>query len=1126
MNNLFKKTLLAELFLTLFATPFALALTLPKVPLIAGSSVEPNMMMLLDSSGSMKNIVVEETEYAEGYSGPYDQGYSSDYTYTCDSGHVFSGNVYLKVADYGNGTAYFSKDRDYTDLTGSGGWKKNYQFGNSGSDKKCFDNDTNYTASLYAFTGSSVRHPANNGTASYTGHYLNWYFNSATGGFTGGQKDNTFTRMQVTHTVASSLVGDLDDIRVGLAKYNGSDGAKVLVDIASVETQRSTLTTQINNITHSGNTPLVESLQDLGWYYRAGYTGNLTLHAGGVGGTEVVDSANDIFTPHGSNTTTPGSGTTVIQNWCQQNFIVAMTDGQPTSDGDISSRLQNYSTAENGVDVVQAMYETDLRPDIDHDNGDEYTNKVETYLIGFGGAVSGSTLLTNMATAGGTSFYTASSSAGLIDVFNDVVQNIAAKTSAMSSVSFNANDLSTGTALYTATFDTSWSSTFSSYSVSEAGVVSSTANWDAAEKLDTLFNPWVSAGPTNIEVTGEDDISDRNIFTYNSDADTRSGVVFSYANFANLSDAQKADLYKGSDADGDGNSTDDNDDAEALINYIYGDNDNNVGTSATNYRSRSSRLGDIVNSTSVYVEAPTLNWPDYSTNNKFGTSAKSYSEFKNVTAANRTPMTYVGANDGMLHGFNAELTGADAGQEKLAYIPGIIASNADDAGMHYLASQNYAHQFYVDLTPIVSDVFIDKDGVAANRDWHSVLIGGLRAGGKGIFALDITDPSQFTSSAENAEDLVLWEFSSADDADFGYSYSRPTVAMMSNGKWAVITGNGYKSTDEKASLFILFVEEGADGTWDTGDYIKIPTNNQTSNGLSTPKVVDLNQDGVADYIYAGDLQGNMWAFDVTDTTDTANWKVSYGTSSDPKPLFTANNGSKNQPITSAPKVVKNTYTSGGSPNLLVFFGTGQYLETNDVTSNLDVMSYYGVQDNGGGDKSRSDLTSRTLITKAATASTGRTRSLTGSNWNGSSGWYFDLVDRATTTSTAIELGERVFTDSTIENEILYMYTNTPSGSVCSSGGTSWTLTIDFKTGQQASYNTLDVDGDGVVTAGSDGDSSMGVENTTGLKVNEGGPVIIDNNIFGVSTAPEVERLATENGGSSDVGRFSWEEMIR
>ena len=208
--------------------------------------------------------------------------------------------------------------------------------------------------------------------------------------------------------------------------------------------------------------------------------------------------------------------------------------------------------------------------------------------------------------------------------------------------------------------------------------------------------------------------------------------------------------------------------------------------------------------------------------------------------------------------------------------------------------------------------------------WHTVLIGRLGAGGQGTFALDITDPTSFSTSN------FLWEFTDANDADLGYTFGRAVVKKLNNGQWAAIFGNGYNSADLDGRvgnghgvLFIVNVKTGA--------LIKKIDAGSSSEGLSTPYLYDADGDNKVDWIYAGDVAGNLWKFDVRSSSEAA-WTA--------KLLFAAGN---TQPITSSPITLENP--NGG---VLVLFGTGRYLGHTDAgvdPNNLPkTQTYYAIWD--------------------------------------------------------------------------------------------------------------------------------------------------------------------------------------
>lgn len=276
---------------------------------------------------------------------------------------------------------------------------------------------------------------------------------------------------------------------------------------------------------------------------------------------------------------------------------------------------------------------------------------------------------------------------------------------------------------------------------------------------------------------------------------------------------------------------------------------------------------------------------------------------------------FVGANDGMLHAFDP-----DTGQEKWAYIPSFCVEN-----LSALADSAYVHQYYVD-----GDTYVGEVGSSM------YLVGALGKGGKGYYCLDVTDPDP--ASEADAASLFKWEYPTGTDYDMGYSYSDAYIVDSSVGD-VVIFGNGYDSYNARAFLYILDAATGSllrkidtlEGNADTVD----------CNGLSTPVLIDVDEDGKVDYVYAGDLLGNLWKFDLT-SGSAADWKVSYGTTSNPEPLMRAKNADGyRQPITASPDVMR--HCDPEIPGYIVVFGTGRYLGESDYV-NVNQQSVYGVWD--------------------------------------------------------------------------------------------------------------------------------------------------------------------------------------
>ena len=500
--------------------------------------------------------------------------------------------------------------------------------------------------------------------------------------------------------------------------------------------------------------------------------------------------------------------------------------------------------------------------------------------------------------------------------------------------------------------------------------------------------------------------------------------------------------------------------AKARIAYLRGDR-SNEDTKGYKFRKRKSVLGDIIHSTAIYVGRPDLVWPD-SKQLVFGGSANKYLGFINASKG-RKPVVYVGANDGMLHGFYAV-----TGKELLAYVPGNLYSTLSGEGYHYLTDPEYKHRYYVNATPVVSDVFIKKSGL--NQGWRTVLVGSEGAGGRGIFALDVTEPANFTEG--NAAGVVLWEFNNSHDEHLGYTLSTPTIAPMPNGRWAAIFGNGYQdtatdtATDKtagEASLVIVYLDGGSGGQWVKGkDYLRISTgvgSVANRNGLSTPNVVDTDNDAIADRVYAGDVQGNLWVFDLSNKSDTQ-WKVAFNG----QPLF---DGDAKQPITAQPEIIRHPSVNSNSqntPNLMVYFGTGQYITAGDNT-NTDVQAFYAVWDRGDGNRKKKHLLKQALLSTSKTD--GRVTAPNiwqekGKNYKGVGtgnryGWYLELPK-----------GERVVTAAHHRTELIHFNTLTPSDiRPCSAGGTGWMMSLRASSGGPPEDAAFDFNNDNTLTTAGD-----------------------------------------------------------
>ena len=699
---------------------------------------------------------------------------------------------------------------------------------------------------------------------------------------------------------------------------------------------------------------------------------------------------------------------------CGKNFIALMTDGLPS----VSAGGAILTNPVAAIDAAEAAALALKSTSIGVTGGD-----VETYVIGFSLPLGvDPTALDQIAVAGGTTnFYQANDQATLESAFDTIFSDILAKTGASSSAATNSTSLNINSHIYQARFNSGdWTGQLLATAFSTSGVLGA-IDWDAGALLN---NPTPGA---------------RKIITYSRD--TNDGIPFRWNVIKNLTDTTQKNILKRN-----GLGVFDNKGGQR-VNYLRGgaSNEKTASNPSGIFRERiTSKLGDIINSTPFSLGNPDAG---HSESEMVGYSAFRSGVNASHSGAGRTPMIFAGANDGMLHGFNG-----NTGVEEIAYVPGAIYGELSD-----LTDPTYgagsSHRYYVDGSPMITDANLGTD---LSTDWKTVLAGGFNAGGQGYYALDVTDAASLTES--DAASFVLWEFTDEDDADMGYSFNQPTlnrltnqsaqIARMANGRWALIVGNGYNNTEADgnvsltghASLFIIFLDGLASNkTWTLGtDYIKIDTmtgSTTTPNGLSTPRPIDTTGDGRIDAIYAGDLQGNMWKFDVSGTSSTG-WGIAYSGA----PLYAAINASGVvQPITSAPLV---TLAPGG--NYMVGFATGLYLGFGDI-ANTDDQTVYAILDAGAAvasTTSRGNLQEQTVLSTPTVTIPGlgsvetRVTSRSTVDYATKKGWYMDLP----------ESGERVAFNPILRDGRFVFTTLTPDAGVCSAGGSGWIMELDYLTG--------------------------------------------------------------------------------
>jgi type IV pilus assembly protein PilY1 len=474
------------------------------------------------------------------------------------------------------------------------------------------------------------------------------------------------------------------------------------------------------------------------------------------------------------------------------------------------------------------------------------------------------------------------------------------------------------------------------------------------------------------------------------------------------------------------------------IKYLRGDRAQERKNGGA-YRSRGHLLGDIINSKPVAVGVPAFPYHD-----NYNPGYSAFKQAHNNSAYRRKTVVYVGANDGMLHAFDGSIDESTSGQELFAYVPSFVYGDSKTAGTSGLASLGksaYSHRYFVDSTPAYFDVDFSrtkgatnstKDGAKPPSDWRTLLIGGLGKGGKGYYAIDVTDPRTWTSELEVAG-KVLWEFT---DPRMGYSYGRPSVVKTKKYGWVVIFTSGYNNSDGVGYFFFVnprngeLLEAVATPKGSVGSPLNI--------GEHTAYVPDYS-DMTADAVYAGDLMGNVWRLDLTGNGD-------YGP---PEAIASLTNALREaQPVTVRPLVEMDP----SSKKRYVLIGTGKLLADSD-RRNSSVQSFYAIVDGTGA--YGKFYTKSTLPTGISFPIDSRSlepnKNLLegiGSKPASPMGWYFDLP-------TSNGIAQRVNVTPTANRGIVAFVANLPDGEICLPGGSGTVYAATFTDGQ-----TVLVDSDG------------------------------------------------------------------
>ncbi|UTH76167.1 pilus assembly protein [Chromobacterium sp. IIBBL 290-4] len=784
-----------------------------------------------------------------------------------------------------------------------------------------------------------------------------------------------------------------------------------------------------------------------------------------------------------------------------QKYVVLITDGLPTQDKSGNYWPPAGSAAATGYGVT-AKFNADGSLNTGGTNDQALLDAIsqiqtlagsgiKTYVIGLGAGVAPATnptaaqTLTAMAVAGNTgSYYPAVNAAAFSSALSSILVQIQKGSYDQVSVALNSTTLNTNTQAFVASFNPSdtpysdWTGNLTSYSLSagSSGISIGTApNWQAQTQIDAFSS---SSGWQNSRLIAA------------WDGVNKKGVPFEWpsGSAAGINSTQQGQLQP-SDTKG-----------NLRLNYLRGDKSQEAQNGG-GFRNRSHLLGDIVNSAPVYVGKPDGPYPD-----------SSYQTFVSNNAS-RTPLIYVGANDGMLHALNAS-----NGNEAFAFVPNGVFGN-----LYQLTASSYNnnHQYFVDGSPQAGDVMF------SDNSWHTVVVGGLGGGGQSIYAMDVTTPANLTSESALAS-AVLWEFT---DSGLGDTYGRPTIARVNASPgFAVFFGNGYASSVNHSILYAVNPQTGAAlAKIDLCSSVPAACSSSSPQGLS--EVVAVNSSGnsgsAVDMVYAGDLQGNVWAVNVSNA-NPASWTV--------RLLFTATDSSGNhQAITTAPATTLNP-NFPKQKGLMVYVGTGQLLTQADL-SNSNVQAFYGIYDN----LSVSSLTpssllqqTESLVTTTASGFPVTTVSSTTYNWQspnpplscvvGSTcptlhGWYYNLSFAGS--------GTRVVSNPLVYYGNVIYTTFAPSSTACTSGGTSYLMSSGYAAGGPPAQPFLDVNRDGVVN----NQDVYNQQPLSGVQLGSfyaSSPAVVNANVNGAISASLLLGGNTQGGGpassqtiSGSVGNYTW-----
>lgn len=1073
----------------------ARAASIPDVPLLASTSTPPNIMMILDDSGSMQWEML-----------PDDITYFS-YTYPRIAG-VYGGS------DYSNQVASFEDNNVYNAISRSPQVNKVYYNPavtyrpwsnadgslmanaaptcaphnpvNTGLGCRNFTVNNTQTATWYTNSGWGTKSmtfwPAvyfrhNSGSTGTWSNYTKIQIESSTTSYTG---EGRTSRSDCAVSGACTYAEEIQNFANWYTYYR----SRVLTARAGIgrafASQSSNLRPGFSAINKGSTTidgvstrSVISGVRDFSGADRASFFTNLYGHAIPASGTPLrraLDDVGQYFSrtdERGPWSTTPGvAGGTDLT--CRQSYSIMMTDGYWNGSAASTASAQADNDSTNGptitgpnsqsftfsavspftdsrsntlADVAMYYWKRDLRTDIANEvppnfQDPAFWQHMVTFGVGLGvtGSVDPVAAFAAIDTGAPITWPnpTSSNAALLDDLVHASVNGRGGFFSAADPEEFakaltdTLNNIvkRTGSASNISANSTSINT---GSQVFQAKFNSGKWNGD----LDAIKVSATGTGPTNWKASEHiPSPASRKIFTKSDGA----AIAF---NWTALSSTDKTALG-----------------SSDVVEFLRGVRSKELQNGGS-FRNRASDniLGDIVHSSPYYVK-------DSNT-------------------------VYVGANDGMLHAFDAT-----SGQELFGYIPSAVIPN-----LQSLSQPNYSHKYFVD-----GDIAVSSTSQTVGKNY---LVSTLGLGGKGLFGLDVSTPSSFDASH------VLWEYSDSSDADLGYMLGQPLIAKMNNGSWAAIVSNGYNSSSGKAVLYVFELT--------TGTLIKkIDTAVGSDNGLASPGVIDADGNGTVDFIYAGDLKGNVWKFDVSDAT-VANWKVAFTS----QPLFTAKDASNNpQPITAPMIIAKNDLT--GDPNIgkrFIFFGTGSYFRSADP-SDTQLNSWYGlIDDNAIVNSDKSELVPRSIAEDGVfDGKKVRTfNSASAGDMSGKKGWYINFTTQS---------GERIVTASAIYKavkSVLLVSSIIPVVDPCVPGGKGYLNAIAPFSGASLDAGFFDInDANGFTDDKLNGRFIGGFDPNIGMPSK---PVLIGNRLVVGGSSGGLASVKVNLGSKTIKGRLSWREII-